>query len=123
MKLSVITINYNNASGLQKTMESVLNQSATDFEYIIVDGASTDTSCQVIIDKCLEVNGETVVNEMLVKCVSEVDNGIYHAMNKGIKMSKGEYVQFLNSGDSLANDKVVETMLIQLKTQTQNSEL
>jgi glycosyltransferase involved in cell wall biosynthesis len=55
MKLSIITINYNNASGLQKTMESVLNQTSTDFEYIIVDGASTDTTFQVISD--LMVNG------------------------------------------------------------------
>ncbi|MHB9141571.1 MAG: glycosyltransferase family 2 protein [Paludibacter sp.] len=113
-KLSIITINYNNASGLRKTIESVLNQTSNDFEYIVVDGASIDTSCQVISDQCLVINGETIVKEILVKCVSEVDNGIYHAMNKGICMAKGEYIQFLNSGDILAASDVTERMLTHL---------
>jgi len=86
-------------------MESVLNQTSKDFEYIVVDGASTDISCQVISDKCLAINGETKINGIFVKCISEVDSGIYNAMNKGIRIAKGEYIQFLNSGDRLASGR------------------
>jgi len=110
-KLSIITINYNNASGLDKTMQSVFDQTSTEFEYIVVDGTSTDTSCQVISDQCLVINGEININGLLVKCISEPDSGIYNAMNKGIRMAKGEYVQFLNSGDLLASPEVTERML------------
>lgn len=101
MKLSIITINYNNAKGLRLTMESVVNQQYDDFEYIIVDGGSKDGSVEVI---------QTFTSNSRVKIhwVSEADNGIYHAMNKGIRMAKGEYLQFLNSGDILANNKVVD---------------
>lgn len=105
MKLSIVTINYNNVAGLQKTMESVLNQTSRDFEYIVVDGGSTDNS-NVIIGQYAN---------MPIKCkfnwVSEPDSGIYNAMNKGINMAKGEYVQFLNSGDILVEANVTERML------------
>jgi Glycosyltransferases involved in cell wall biogenesis len=129
MRLTIITINYNNAAGLQKTMESVLVQTSHDFEYIVVDGASTDASCQVISqkltvngnqlsvnsDKLLEM-GEGKVNGISVRWISEPDNGIYHAMNKGIGMAKGEYLHFLNSGDWLVDATVVENMLATLHT-------
>lgn len=111
MKLSIITINYNNASGLKKTIESVLCQTSSELEYIIIDGGSTDSSCQVIIDKRLVINGITEFNGIQVTCISEPDTGIYNAMNKGIQKSKGEYVQFLNSGDCLIAKDVTEKML------------
>ena len=136
MKLSIITINYNNASGLQKTMESVLSQTSRDFEYIVVDGASTDASRQVIsdliCDKRLVIDekqiasnerlvisnefpkGDTIIYGIPFRWVSEPDNGIYHAMNKGIRMVKGEYIHFLNSGDWLVDNHVVEKMLGEL---------
>jgi glycosyltransferase involved in cell wall biosynthesis len=116
-KLSIITINFNNAEGLKKTMESVLAQTTDNFEYIVVDGGSTDTSCQVINDKCLItgddliIKGEAIVNGIQVRWVSEKDNGIYHAMNKGIRMAKGEYCQFLNYGDYLVRSNVTENIL------------
>lgn len=91
MKLSIITINLNNASGLRKTIESVVNQTFTDFEYIIIDGGSTDGSVDLIREYQHRIN----------YWVSEPDKGIYNAMNKGIVKAKGEYLQFLNSGDRL----------------------
>jgi glycosyltransferase involved in cell wall biosynthesis len=114
MKLSIVTINYNNADGLRKTIESVLNQTSQEFEYIVVDGNSRDSSIEVI----QQFNNSTIQH---FSYISEPDNGIYHAMNKGIKLAKGEYVQFLNSGDILAAKDVVEKMLFLLRTQ--NSEL
>ena len=103
MKLSIITINRNNAVGLEKTMRSVATQTFKDFEYIIVDGASTDGSVEVI--KKLESGFEQL------KWVSEPDSGIYNAMNKGMRMASGAYIQILNSGDCLAAPDVVEKML------------
>ncbi len=102
--LSIITINFNNAAGLQKTMESVLSQSSNKFEYIVVDGGSTDGSIEII-------NRFINTGVRQFKCISEQDNGIYHAMNKGIIAAKGEYCQFLNSGDWLAGNDVIEKML------------
>lgn len=103
MKLTIITINRNNATGLEKTMQSVFCQTCQDFEYVVVDGASTDGSIDVIR------SFETQFGERL-KWVSEPDKGIYNAMNKGIKMASGDYLEFLNSGDCLVANDVVERM-------------
>ncbi len=118
--LTIITINYNNAAGLQKTMESVLAQSSKEFEYVVIDGASTDTSCQVIVDKGLVTNGISEYNGIRVTCISESDSGIYNAMNKGILMAKGEYLQFLNSGDVLTATDVTERMLFSMNSLISN---
>lgn len=104
MILSIITINRNNASGLRKTMQSVLDQGFKDFEYVVVDGASTDGSVEVI-EEFAPVFGDRL------KWISEPDKGIYNAMNKGIRMASGEYIQILNSSDTLAGPEVVDTML------------
>lgn len=92
MKLSIITINYNNAQGLQRTFDSVRRQTFADYEHIIIDGASTDGSIEEIRKYENETNAKVVV-------VSEPDQGIYNAMNKGIAQASGEYLNFLNSGD------------------------
>lgn len=108
LKLSIITINRNNAAGLRKTIESVVSQTYTDFEYIIIDGASTDDSVNIIKEYaeatllCGEGLGERLY------WVSEPDKGIYNAMNKGIKVAKGEYCLFLNSGDCLVDDFIIK---------------
>lgn len=103
MILSIISINRNNAEGLEKTMKSVASQSFKDFEYIVIDGASTDNSFDVI---------QKHVSEYAhLKWVSEPDKGIYNAMNKGLHMATGKYVQILNSGDVLASPDIVEKML------------
>ena len=103
MRLSIVTINRNNAAGLEKTMQSVAVQTFREFEYIVVDGASTDESVNVI--KRQENNFAHL------KWVSEPDTGIYNAMNKGIRMASGDYIQILNSGDCLAAPDVTERML------------
>ena len=101
MILSIITINRNNASGLEKTMKSVLSQSRTDFEYVVVDGASTDHSVEVIQRLARDFGDR-------LRWISEPDKGIYNAMNKGIRIASGSYLEFLNSGDSLVADNVLE---------------
>lgn len=108
MILSIITINRNNATGLEKTMRSVLSQSKTDFEYVVVDGASTDNSVEVIQRLAGEFGNR-------LKWISEPDKGIYNAMNKGIRMASGDYLEFLNSGDSLVEDNVLEKVCVALE--------
>ena len=98
MRLSIITINYNNRDGLKKTIESVVGQSFTDYEWIVVDGGSTDGSKELI-----EQN-----SDHFSYWVSESDKGIYNAMNKGIMVAKGDYLQFLNSGDWLYDCHALE---------------
>ena len=112
MKLSIITINYNNAEGLQMTMESVLKQTYRDIEYIVVDGASTDGSVEVI----REMSRDKSLNDgMSLIWTSEPDKGIYNAMNKGLCKATGDYVQILNSGDILAAADVTERMVAALQ--------
>ncbi len=103
MKLSIITINRNNAVGLEKTLQSVASQTFKEFEYVIIDGASTDGSVEVI--KKYEAQFAHL------RLVSEPDSGIYNAMNKGIRMATGDYIQILNSADCLAAPDVTERML------------
>lgn len=107
MKHSIITINRNNSSGLERTIQSVLSQTNMEFEYIVVDGASKDGSIDVIKKYAIRFGNR-------MKWISEPDKGIYNAMNKGIGMASGEYVQFLNSGDILASDDVTDRMLVEL---------
>ena len=103
MILSIITINRNNADGLEKTIRSVLSQNWLQFEYLVVDGASTDGSVDVIQRFENSFGGR-------MKWISEPDKGIYNAMNKGIGLASGDYVQFLNSGDCLVSEDVNEKM-------------
>lgn len=110
-KLTIITINYNNASGLHKTMQSVFSQTSQEFEYIVIDGGSSDDSKNIITQYADKAN-------FTFRWISEKDNGIYHAMNKGIQLAQGEYIQFINSGDCLANDSVTDNMLNALTEET-----
>lgn len=100
MTLSIITVNYNNASGLEKTIISVLNQTYKDYEFIIIDGGSTDGGKEVIESYADKVD----------YWVSEPDKGIYNAMNKGIVQAKGDYCIFMNSGDIFASDDVLHEL-------------
>ena len=94
-KISIITINFNDKIGLQRTFDSVFQQEFEDFEYIVIDGGSNDGSKELI-----EENADKISF-----WISESDKGIYNAMNKGIKAAKGEYLLFLNSGDHFYTEK------------------
>lgn len=102
MKVSIITVCYNSARTIRKTIESVLNQTYKDIEYIIIDGKSTDSTLD-IINEYRDKFGERLI------VVSEPDNGIYDAMNKGIKCATGEIIGILNSDDYYEN-KAVENI-------------
>ena len=107
MKLSIITINFNNAMGLKRTIESVIAQDCSDVEYIVIDGGSTDGSQDVIEEYSSHVT----------YWKSEPDNGVYNAMNNGIKQTKGEYLLFLNSGDTLLNNALLAGIIDKLTSE------
>lgn len=104
-KISVVTINYNDRNGLNKTILSVLRQSTKNFEYIVIDGGSTDGSKNLLDD----------YKDQISYSVSENDTGIYHAMNKGIKAATGEFIIFMNSGDVFYDETIIEKILSELK--------
>lgn len=124
MKLSIITINYNNAEGLRKTLASVASQTFRDFEHIIVDGGSTDGSVDVIREYAdneairqenskadnLALSPNHLITSSPITWISEKDRGIYDAQNKGIRLAQGEYCYFLNAGDTFCADDVLERM-------------
>ncbi|NMH86351.1 glycosyltransferase family 2 protein [Flavivirga algicola] len=99
--LSIITINYNNAPELEKTLLSVFHQLYTDFEYIVIDGGSTDESLSIIKKHKKQITYYT----------SEPDTGIFNAMNRGIDVAKGAYLLFLNSGDVLTSSNALSDFI------------
>ena len=102
MKYSIITVNYNNREGLRRTIESVIYQTCRDFEFIVIDGGSTDGSADVLKE----------YNNQITYWVSEPDKGIYNAMNKGIAKATGDYLNFMNSGDCFYDEKVLEHLSV-----------
>ena len=120
MQLSIITINYNNAEGLRKTLASVASQTYPHIEHIIVDGGSTDESVEILEaypQPLPKGRGEITEGKFptqnpahKVIWVSEKDKGIYNAMNKGIRMATGDYIEILNSGDMLFDAHVTQRM-------------
>lgn len=105
VKLTIITINFNNKEGLVKTFESVKSQTWSDFEYIVIDGGSTDGSKEIIEN-----------NSQITYWISEKDSGVYNAMNKGIRKASGDYIIFMNSGDFFYNAQVLEKMQHELSS-------
>lgn len=100
MKYSIITINYNHIEGLKRTIESVINQTSINYEFIIIDGGSTDGSVDIIKE----------YEKQVAYWISEKDNGVYHAMNKGVAQAQGDYCIFMNSGDCFHSSKVLKSL-------------
>lgn len=107
MKISIITATYNSEKTLSICMDSVLNQSYSDIEYILVDGESTDETINLIEQKAK--------NHTNVKWISEPDKGIYDALNKGINMASGEVIGFVHSDDFLAENTILEKIAYAFK--------
>ena len=108
MTLSIVTINYNNLEGLRKTIDSVLSQTWHDFEWIIIDGGSTDGSKKLIEDTVNKL-AASGFNPLSYWC-SESDKGIYNALNKGIAHCHGTYINCMNSGDEFYDNQTLEKL-------------
>jgi len=106
-KLSIITVNLNNKSGLYDTANSIITQTWTDYEWIIIDGGSTDGSVDIIKEY-------SEITDKLTFWCSEPDNGIYHGMNKGIYKASGEYCLFLNSGDWIISSETLKNVFFEI---------
>lgn len=103
--ISIVTVTLNSGSLLRETIESVVIQEYRDFEYLVIDGASSDDSLDALEH----------FSDVVDVVVSEKDEGVYHAMNKAVALASGEYVYFLNAGDVLLHDKVLDLVATQLK--------
>ena len=100
MRYSIITVNYNNKEGLRQTIESVIHQTFQDFEFIVIDGGSIDGSADVLKE----------YDDQITYWISEKDNGIYNAMNKGSAKATGDYLNFMKSGDCFYTSDVLENV-------------
>lgn len=103
LKVSVITVVYNNIAEIQKTIDSITSQTYKNIEFIIVDGGSDDGTVEVIMNNKSEIDW----------WCSEKDNGIYDAMNKGVRNANGDYIIFMNAGDTFYNDNSIESVMSQ----------
>lgn len=108
--ISIITATYNSANTINDTIQSVLRQTNKDFEYLIIDGGSTDETIDIVKSYESEFSGR-------LKWVSEKDKGIYDAMNKGIKMASGDIIGILNSDDYYTSDDILQTIADAFKCQ------
>lgn len=100
--ISIVTITYNDRDGLMRTAESVRQQTCRDFEWIIIDGASTDGTADILKDTDADI------------IVSEPDTGVYNAMNKGIARATGDYLLFMNAGDTFYADTTLHDVVTQM---------
>jgi glycosyltransferase involved in cell wall biosynthesis len=103
MKFSIITVTYNAERFIEKTIQSVINQTYSDFEYIIVDGQSTDKTLEKIQNLKPQIPN--------LKLLSETDSGLYDAMNKGLALATGDFVWFINAGDEIFSDNTLQNIV------------
>ena len=113
MKFSIITVCHNAVSTIGRTIQSVIGQTYTDYEYIIIDGASTDGTLDVL----------NRYRNNFSHLISEKDQGIYSAMNKGIKLASGEIIAFLNSDDFYIDENVLTTVRNKIVTNDEGAEV
>lgn len=109
IKISVITVTYNAAHCLQRTLDSIMAQRYPCIEHWIVDGASTDNT--VAMAEKYKEQSENAENGHMIHIVSEPDKGLYYAMNKGLRLATGEYIVYMNAGDFFPNEEVVEKVV------------
>ena len=109
IRFSIVTITYNAESVLGKTADSILAQTYPHLEHIIIDGASTDATLQVAQDYMQRSYAASNGHE--IRIVSEPDNGLYDAMNKGLRLASGDYVLFLNAGDYFSNPQLLTNIV------------
>ena len=105
MKVSIITVCFNSAETIKDTIESVINQTYKEIEYIIVDGASSDGTMKIVDS----------YKKRISKIVSEPDDGLYDAMNKGIKIATGDIVGIINSDDFYTSNTIIEKYVKEFK--------
>lgn len=116
MKISIVTITYNAEAVLQRTLDSVSSQTYRDIEHLIIDGASKDGTMDLVSRyKVRDLPYE-------VRVVSEPDKGIYDAMNKGLRLATGEYIVFLNAGDTLHDEKTLDMVASSLQPATNSQQ-
>lgn len=112
MKVSIITITFNPGELLDRTAQSIMGQSCKDFEWLIIDGESSDNTIEKI-QKYLPFLEKIIP----VRWISEPDHGIYDAMNKGLKLAAGDYVWFVNAGDTIASPTTLESIIKSISTE------
>jgi glycosyltransferase involved in cell wall biosynthesis len=104
--ISIIIPTYNSATTIVDCLSSISNQSVKDYEILIIDGSSTDNTIQLI----------NILNDSKVRVVSEKDNGVYDAMNKGVNLAQGQWIYFLGSDDTLFNNDVLKNVYLEMQT-------
>lgn len=109
IKFTIVTCTYNAASVLQRTLDSVLSQKYADVEHLILDGLSKDNTIRMALD--YKQRSDKAGNDHEVVVISEKDGGLYDAMNKGIRRATGDYIVFLNAGDTFPNSDTLETIV------------
>ena len=107
MRYTIITVVLNGLEQLKFTMDGVLKQKFTDYEYVIIDGGSQDGTVEFLEDMTMK--------DSRIRYISEKDTGIYNAMNKGLRLAQGDYVMFLGAGDVFCDEHTLETVAQYLK--------
>ena len=124
MKVSIITVTYNAEKFLAKTIESILSQTISNYEYIIIDGASKDDTCQIIKDYQTKISQGVYLSIKYddFHFINEPDKGIYDAMNKGLSLASGDFVWFINAGDKIY-DKETLALIVDKYTNTISADI